>query len=89
MFYTIVRRPVLFKFHLDRVRQAHSYTDKTFHCLVTLRHLARWELGPEPTEEALAHELTNQRRKFSPWHFYYLFRPNPNIFSSFLQEWQP
>ena len=39
--------------------------DKTFHYLVTFCHLASWGLGPEPIEEALAHELTNRRCKFS------------------------
>ena len=49
-----VRRPSLSKFYLDHVQQASSFTNRAFHSLVTLRHLATWRLGSEPTEEALA-----------------------------------
>lgn len=51
---------------LSRLRPASSFfVDRTFHCLMTLRCLASWGLGPEPFEEALAHELTTRRRKLS------------------------
>jgi len=33
--------------------------------LVTFQRLATWELGPEPSVEALAHELIVRRREFS------------------------
>ena len=32
---------------------------------MTLQRLATWELGLEPSVEALAHELTVRRREFS------------------------
>jgi len=32
--------------------------------LVTLQRPATWGLGPEPSPEAIAHELTNRRREF-------------------------
>ena len=53
------------RFHIERVQKARLYTDRTFHSLVNLRRLATWGLGPEPSVEALAHEITVRRRKFS------------------------
>ena len=64
-FFLAVKRPSLSKFNLDRVQQACSFADRTFHSLVTIRRLASWGLGPEPTKEALAHKLTTRRRKLS------------------------
>ena len=72
-FFIAMRLPALSKFHLDYVQRALSFTDRMFHYLVTLRRLASWELGPEPTEEALAHKLTNQRREFFPSFFFTFF----------------
>ncbi|KAK9991016.1 hypothetical protein SO802_026001 [Lithocarpus litseifolius] len=40
--------------------EAHSFTDRAFHSLVTLHRLATWRPGPEPTEEALAYKLTTE-----------------------------
>ncbi|KAL0013583.1 hypothetical protein SO802_000652 [Lithocarpus litseifolius] len=58
-----VKRPYLSKFYLERVQKARLYIDRTFHSLVSLRRLATWGLGPEPSIEAIAHELTIRRRK--------------------------
>nr|XP_023879960.1 uncharacterized protein LOC111992324 [Quercus suber]XP_023879961.1 uncharacterized protein LOC111992324 [Quercus suber] len=57
-----VGRPSLSKFHRDRVHRARLHSDRDFHSLVTLRRLAKWGLGPKPSEEALAHEITVRRR---------------------------
>ncbi|XP_065632016.1 uncharacterized protein LOC136068588 [Quercus suber] len=57
-----IGRPSLGKFHCDRVHRARLHTDRSYHSLVTLQHLAMWGLGPEPSVEALAHELTVRRR---------------------------
>ena len=66
----------MLKFHLDHVQRVCSFTDRTFHCLVTLRNLASWGLGLKPTEEALAHELTLKDVKFCFSYLNYLSRPN-------------
>ena len=34
------------------------HADRSFHSLVTLRRLAKWGLGLEPLDEAIAHEVT-------------------------------
>ena len=65
LFFLAMRRPSLSKFNLDRVQQACSFADRTFLSLATIRRLASWGLGLEPTEEALAHKLTTRRRKIS------------------------
>ena len=98
LIFTTVRQPALSKFHLDHVQRAHSFVDRAFHCLVTLRCLASWGLGPEPTEKALAHELTTRRCEFSPFFFfsffffsfffYFLYLSHPNTKPFFFQEWQ-
>ena len=50
------------------------YTDRTLHSLVSLQRLATWGLGPEPSVEALAHEITTRRRElFFIIIFYFLF----------------
>ena len=74
------RRPQLSKFYVERVQKARLYTDRTFHFLVSLQRLTTWGLGLEPSAEAIAHELTIRRRKFS---YRFLF-PFPLSFSSFL-----
>ena len=61
-----VKRPSLSKFHRDRVHRARLFADRDFRSLVTLRRLAKWELGPEPLNEAIAHEVTVKRSKFIP-----------------------
>ena len=53
------------KFHRDRVHRARLHTDRSFRSLVTLRRLAKWGLGPEPSDEAIAHEVTVRKSKFS------------------------
>ena len=65
IFYVGARRPQLSRFHVEQVQKARLYTDRTFHFLVSLQRLAIWGLGPEPSVEAIAHELTIHRRKFS------------------------
>ncbi|XP_075646111.1 uncharacterized protein LOC142617225 [Castanea sativa] len=57
-----VGRPSLSKFHRDRVHRARLHPERDFHSLVTLKRLHKWGLGPEPSVEALAHELTTRRR---------------------------
>ena len=65
------RRPHLSRFYVERIQKAHLYTDRSFHFLVSLQHLATWGLGPEPFVEALAHEITTRRREFFfPFSFY-------------------
>ena len=59
------RRPQLSKFYVERVQKASLYTNRTFHFLVSLQHLATQGLGLKPFVEAIAHELTIRRRKFS------------------------
>ena len=63
-FLTAVGRHSLSKFHRDHVHRACLHADRSFHSLVTLQHLATWVLSPEPSIEALAHELTVRRHEF-------------------------
>ena len=63
--FTGVKRPSLSKFHRDHVHRARLHAEKDFHSLVTLRRFAKWGLGPEPSDEAIAHEVTVRRSKFS------------------------
>ena len=41
-YFTGVRRPHLSKFYLEQVQKARPYTNRTFHSLVSLQHLATW-----------------------------------------------
>ena len=41
--------------------------------MVSLQRLATWGLGPEPSVEALAHEITTRKREFSLSLSFYLF----------------
>ena len=61
------------RFYVKRIQKARLYTDRTFHFLVSLQRLATWGLGPEPSVEALAHEITTHRREFSFSLSFYLF----------------
>ena len=61
------------RFYVKRIQKARLYTDRTFHFLVSLQRLATWGLGPEPSVEALAHEITTHRREFSFYLSFYLF----------------
>ena len=57
------RRPHLSRLYVERIQKAHLYTDRSFHFLVSLQCLATWGLGPEPSAETLAHEITTRRRE--------------------------
>ena len=61
------------RFYVERIQKARLYTDKPFHFLVSLQRLATWGLGPEPSVEALAHEITTRKREFSFSLSFYLF----------------
>ena len=58
-----VRRPYLDRFYVEHIQKARLYTDRMFHSLVSLQRLATWGLGPIPSAEAFAHEITTRRRK--------------------------
>ena len=49
------------RFYVECIQKVRLYTNRTFHSLVSLQHLATWGLGPEPSAEALAHEITTCR----------------------------
>ena len=80
-----ITRPHLGKFHLDRIDRTRAYPNKSFHNLVTLRHLAIWGLGPEPTNENHAHEETTRRSKYRPFIHHHFFLYIINSMSSPLQ----
>ena len=68
------RRPHLDRFHIEHIQKACLYTDRMFHSLVSLQRLAAWGLGPEPSTEALAHEITTRRRElFFIFYYYFLY----------------
>ena len=73
IFFLVARRSSLTNFYLNCIQQACSFIDRTFHSLVMLCSLATWGLGPEPTEEALAHELTTRRSKLYIYLFIIIF----------------
>ena len=75
--FTGVKRPALSKFHRDRVHRARLHAERDFHSLVTLTRLAKWGLGPEPSDEAITHEVTVRKSKFS-------FDSHPSILSYLL-----
>ena len=52
---------------MDCIDRARAYPDRSFHSLVTLRRLAIWGLGLEPTDENLAHEDTTRQSKYHPF----------------------
>ena len=63
--FTGIKRPSLSNFHRGRVHRARLHVERDFHSLVTLRCLAKWGLGPEPSDKAIAHEVIVRRSKFS------------------------
>ena len=68
------RRPHLDRFHIEHIQKARLYTDRMFHSLVSLQRLATWGLGPIPSAEALAHEITTRRHKLFSFIIYiYLY----------------
>ena len=66
-----VVRPHLDKFYLDRIDRVRSFSDRSFHGLVTFSRLAAWGLGPIPTSENLVHEETTRRSKCRPLLFFF------------------
>ena len=67
------KRLSLSKFHRDRVHRARLHTDRSFRSLVTLRRLAKWGLGPEPSDEAIAHEVIVRKSKFLAKPLFFIF----------------
>ena len=61
-----VVHPHLDKFYLDRIDRVRSFSDRSFHDLVTFSRLAAWGLGPIPIAENLVHEETTRRSKCRP-----------------------
>ena len=68
-----ITRSHLDKFQLERIDRACAHPERSFHSLVTFRHLAIWGLGPEPIVENLAHEETTRRSKCHPSSFIHFF----------------
>ena len=68
-----VIRPCLDRFYLDRIDQVRSFSDKSFHDLVTFSRLAAWGLGPIPTAENLGHVETTRRSKCCPLPSFFFF----------------
>ena len=62
-FFKAIGRPSLSKFHHDHVHRARLHDNRNFHSLVNLLRLATWGLSPNPSVEALGHELAVHRRK--------------------------
>ena len=73
LFISSARRPHLSRFYIKCIQKARLYTNRAFHFLVSLQRLATWGLGPEPSVEALAHEITTRRHEFSFSLSFYLF----------------
>ena len=61
------------RFYVERIQKARLYIDRTFHFLVSLQRLATWGLGPEPSAEALAHEITPVDVSYSSFPSLFLF----------------
>ena len=70
-----VIRPRLDKFYLDRIDRVRSFSDRSFHGLVTFSRLAAWGLSPIPTTENLGHEETTRRSKCRPLPPFFFFLP--------------
>ena len=70
-------RPRLDIFYLDRIDQVHSFSDRSFHGLVTFSRLAAWGLDPIPTTENLGHKETNRRSRCRPLpsFLFFYFKP--------------
>ena len=68
-----VKRSSVSKFHLDCVHRARLHADRSFCSLVTLRRLAKWGLGPEPSNETIAHEVTVCKSKLYIKGFFFFF----------------
>ena len=58
-----ITHPHLDKFYLKHINRTRAHPERSFHSLVTFRHLTVWGLGPEPIEENLAHEETTRQSK--------------------------
>ena len=69
----VVVRPHLDKFYLDCIDRVRSFSDRSFHGLVTFSRLAAWGLGPIPTAENLGHEETTRRSKCRPLPLFFFF----------------
>ena len=68
-----VVRPHLDKFYLDCIDRVRSFSDRSFHGLMTFSRLAAWGLGPIPTSENLEHEETTRRSKCRPLLSFFFF----------------
>ena len=68
-----VIHPHLYKFYLDRIDQVRSFSDRSFHGLVTFGLLAAWGLGPIPFVENLGHKETTRQSKCRPSLFFSFF----------------
>ena len=68
-----VIRPHLDRFHLDRIDQVRSFSDRSFNGLVTFSRLATWGLGPIPIAENLGHEETTRRSKCRSFPSFFIF----------------
>ena len=83
-FTAAIKCPPLSKFHRDRVHRARLHTDTSFRSLVTLKRLAKWGLGPEPSDEAIAHDVIACRSKLYIkgflFFFLFFFLHVPNLF---------
>ena len=78
-----VVHPRLDRFYLDRIDQVCSFSDRSFHGLVTFGRLAAWGFGPIPTAENLGHKETTRQSKCRPFLFSFFlpFFFNFNLFS--------
>ena len=56
-----ITRPHLDKFYLEHIDRVYAHPERSFHSLVTFRHLAVWGLGPELIKENLAREETSSK----------------------------
>ena len=56
-----ITHPHLDKLYLEHIDRAYAHPERSFHSLVTFRHLAVWGLGPKLTKENLVHEETSSK----------------------------